>query len=120
MAHVEHLRRLADERGWTLGPHGLHDAQSGKRLEAEREVGVYERLGLPWIPPELREDTGEIEAAEAGTLPRLVEIGDVQGDLHSHTDWTDGIASLDEMASTAKARGYSYLALTDHSQGLAM
>jgi DNA polymerase (family 10) len=117
--HVQHLQRLATARGWSLGPHGLADA-TGTRLAGETEVGVYERLDLPWIAPELREDQGEIEAAQAGSLPRLIEIGDVRGDLHSHTNWTDGAASLDEMARAARARGYAYLALTDHSQSLAM
>jgi DNA polymerase (family 10) len=81
---------------------------------------VYERLGLAWIPPELREDQGEIEAALAGSLPRLVEIGDIKGDLHTHTNWTDGTDTLEEMARAAKARGYQYMALTDHTQNLAM
>jgi DNA polymerase (family 10) len=87
-------------------------------LAGERELGVYERLGLAWIAPELREDTGEIEAAQSGTLPRLIEIGDLKGDLHSHTNWTDGTANLEEMARAARDKGYAYLALTDHSQSL--
>src|SRR5205814_4483042 len=99
---------------------GLEDDASGKLLEREREVGVYERLGLPWIPPELREDEGEIEAAQTGSLPRLVEIGDIKGDLHTHTNWTDGSETLEDMAKAARARGYQYMALTDHTQNLAM
>jgi DNA polymerase (family 10) len=118
-AHVQHLQRLASARGWSLGPNGLEDAQ-GTLLAGDKEVGIYERLDLAWIPPELREDQGEIEAAQSGSLPRLVEIGDIRGDLHTHTDWTDGIASLDEMARAARAKGYAYMALTDHSQSLAM
>ena len=118
-AHVEHLRRLAEARGWSFGPRGVEDA-NGTRVAGETERGVYERLDLAWIPPELREDQGEIEAAQNGSLPRLVELGDIRGDLHTHTNWTDGIATLDEMAKAARAKGYAYMALTDHSQSLAM
>jgi DNA polymerase (family 10) len=99
---------------------GLEDDATGKLLERERETAVYERLGLPWIPPELREDEGEIEAGLAGSLPRLVELSDIKGDLHTHTNWTDGTQPLEEMAKAAKAKGYQYMALTDHTQNLAM
>ena len=119
-AHIARLEALARDRGWVLSPLGLEDDATGQVLEREREAGVYERLGLPWIPPELREDDGEIEAAQAGSLPRLVELGDIKGDLHTHTNWTDGTQSLEDMAKDAKARGYQYMALTDHSQNLAM
>jgi DNA polymerase (family 10) len=81
---------------------------------------VYEALGLPWIPPELRENCGEIEAAAEGRLPELVELGHIRGDLHMHTTETDGRASLLEMAHAARARGYEYIAITDHSKALAM
>ncbi|MCA1646927.1 MAG: PHP domain-containing protein, partial [Chloroflexi bacterium] len=81
---------------------------------------VYERLGLPWIPPELREDEGEIEAGLAGSLPQLVQLSDIKGDLHTHTSWTDGTDTLEDMARGARAKGYQYMALTDHSQNLAM
>jgi DNA polymerase (family X) len=83
-------------------------------------VKIYERLGLPWIAPELREDEGEIEAGLAGNLPELVELSDIKGDLHTHTNWTDGTDTLEEMAKAAKAKGYQYMALTDHTQNLAM
>ena len=119
-AHVERLEALARARGWRLGPLGLEDDASGKLLEREREAGVYDRLGLPWIPPELREDHGEIEAAQSGTLPRLLEFGDIKGDLHTHTNWTDGTDTLEDMAKAARSRGYQYMALTDHTQNLAM
>jgi len=119
-AHVARLEALAEERGWQLTDLGLEDAATGKRIAGESEVEVYERLGLPWIPPELREDTGEIEAAQADTLPKLIELDDIKGDLHSHTNWTDGTQTLDEMAKAAKARGYQYLALTDHTQNLTL
>jgi DNA polymerase (family 10) len=79
---------------------------------------VYAALDLPWIAPELREDEGEIEAAQAGTLPTLIELADIKGDLHSHSDWTDGTQSLEEMAKAARARGYQYLAVTDHTRNL--
>jgi DNA polymerase (family X) len=119
-AHVARLEALARERGWRLSPLGLEDDATGKLVEREHEAIIYERLGLTWIPPELREDTGEIEAAQSGSLPRLVEIGDIQGDLHTHTNWTDGTQTLEDMARAARARGYAYMALTDHTQNLAM
>jgi DNA polymerase (family 10) len=119
-AHVARLEALARARGWTLTSLGLEDDATGKLLERERETAVYERLGLPWIPPELREDEGEIEAGLAGSLPRLVELSDIKGDLHTHTNWTDGTQPLEEMAKAAKAKGYQYMALTDHTQNLAM
>ena len=119
-AHVARLEALARARGWQLTALGLEDEATGKLLEREHEPGIYERLGLPWIPPELREDGGEIEAAQSGTLPRLVELSDIKGDLHTHTSWTDGTETLDDMARAAKARGYAYMALTDHTQNLAM
>jgi DNA polymerase (family 10) len=119
-AHVERLEQLARERGWRLSAFGLEDDASGKLLERESETLIYERLGLPWIPPELREDEGEIEAGQSGTLPRLVELADIKGDLHTHTNWTDGTQPLEEMAKAAKAKGYQYMALTDHTQNLAM
>ena len=119
-SHVRRLEGLARERGWRLSPLGLEEDATGRLLEREREAGVYERLGMPWIPPELREDQGEIEAALAGSLPRLVELSDVQGDLHTHTNWTDGTDTLEDMAKVAKAKGYAYMALTDHTQNLAM
>jgi len=119
-AHVARLEALARERGWKLTGLGLEDDATGKLLERERETGVYERLGLPWIPPELREDEGEIEAGLAGSLPELVALGDIKGDLHTHTNWTDGTQTLEDMAKAARAKGYAYLALTDHSQNLAM
>jgi len=118
--HVARLEALARSRGWRLTPLGLEDDATGQLLEREREVGIYERLGLQWIPPELREDRGEIEAAQAGTLPRLIEFSDIKGDLHTHTNWTDGTETLEDMAKAARARGYEYMALTDHTHNLAM
>lgn len=86
--------------------------------DAETEEAVYGALGMEWIPPELREDRGEVEAAKAGTLPRLIEVSDLRGDLHLHTTWSDGRGSPLEMAQAAAKRGYEYLAITDHSGGL--
>ena len=117
-AHVAHLTQLASEQGWTLSAFGLEDELTGARLAGESEVEVYERLGLAWVPPELREDEGEIEAALDGNLPRLIEQADLKGDLHCHTRETDGSNSLEEMALAARARGYDYMALTDHSRSL--
>jgi DNA polymerase (family X) len=119
-AHVARLEALASARGWRLSAFGLEEDATGKLLERASEVALYERLGLPWIPPELREDEGEIEAGLAGNLPKLVELSDVKGDLHTHTNWTDGTDTLEEMAKAARAKGYEYMALTDHSQNLAM
>jgi DNA polymerase (family 10) len=84
------------------------------------EEEVYEALGLQWIPPEIRENQGEIEAAEAGKLPKLVELSDIRGDVHMHTKETDGRATLEEMAQAAHAMGHQYIAITDHSKALAM
>jgi DNA polymerase (family 10) len=95
-----------------------HLQRLGDLPVAATEDEVYARLDLPWIAPELREDTGEIEAARQGSLPHLLEQADLQGDLHCHTQWTDGVASLEEMARAARARGYAYMALTDHSRSL--
>src|SRR5690606_30342348 len=81
---------------------------------------VYAALGLPWVPPELREDAGEVEAALRGELPRLVTLEDLRGDLHTHTDLTDGVASLEEMAAAAAGRGHAYYAVTDHAPDLVM
>jgi DNA polymerase (family X) len=115
-AHVDRLQRLAAARGAHLGVEGVH--ADGHLVAAATEADIYHALDLPWIAPELREDTGEIEAAMGPGLPKLIAIGDLQGDLHCHTDWTDGIDSLEAMATAARARGYAYMALTDHSRSL--
>jgi DNA polymerase (family 10) len=108
------LRNLAIERGWKLNEYGLFDS-GGKRLAGKTEEEVYEKLGLKYVPPELRENRGEIEAAGTGKLPDLVTFDDVRGDLQMHTTWSDGSATLEEMATGAKARAYEYIAVTDHS-----
>jgi DNA polymerase (family 10) len=117
-AHNIALRRRAQEKGWKLNEYGLFTG--GRRLAGKTEEAVYSRLGLPWIAPELREDRGELEAAEEGRLPDLVEEKRLRGDLHCHTDRTDGRNTIEEMAAAARARGYDYLAVTDHSQAVSV
>jgi DNA polymerase (family 10) len=109
---------MASRRGWKINEYGLFRESDGKRIAGREEEEIYSALGLPWIPPELREDAGEIEAALEGNLPDLLEAADIQGDLHAHTRWSDGSHGLEELVEAAKARGYRYLAVTDHSKGL--
>ncbi|SFP83815.1 DNA polymerase (family 10) [Geopseudomonas sagittaria] len=117
-AHNIALRRLAQERGLKISEYGLYRGR--QRLAGDSEAAIYQALGLPWIAPELREARGEIEAAQAGTLPQLVELGDLRGDLHAHTRASDGRNGLEEMALAAQAAGLEYLAITDHSRHLAI
>jgi len=117
-AHNIAIRRLAQKRGLKINEYGVF--RGDERIAGEDEASVYESVGLPWIPPELREDRGEIEAAHAGTLPRLVESADLRGDLHAHTRASDGHDSLREMALAARAAGLEYLAITEHSRHLAV
>ncbi|WP_284581336.1 DNA polymerase/3'-5' exonuclease PolX [Streptomyces sp. 2P-4] len=119
-AHNIRTRELAARHGLKLSEYGLFDTETGENLASETEEDVYARLGLPWIPPALREDRGEIAAALRGELPELVTERDIRGDLHTHTDLTDGLASLEDMAAAAAARGYAYYAVTDHAPDLAM
>ena len=114
------LRDRAIQRGYKLNEYGLYRIDTGAAIAGESEEGIYEALGLSFVPPELRENRGEIEAAERGTLPRLIERRDVRGDLHMHTTATDGRADAETMARTAKDAGLSYIAITDHTQSLAM
>jgi DNA polymerase (family 10) len=117
--HNVAIRARAVKMGLKLSEYGLFRVEGG-RVAGETEEGVYQGLGLPWIPPELRENCGEIEAAAEGRLPKLVELKQIRGDLHMHTTETDGRAPLEEMAEAARARGYQYIAITDHSKALAM
>ncbi|MDL4820642.1 DNA polymerase/3'-5' exonuclease PolX [Actinomadura opuntiae] len=119
-AHNIRTREIAVKAGLKLSEYGLFDADSGDLVVSSTEEEVYERLGLPWIHPALREDTGEIEAALKDDLPRLVTVEDLRGDLHSHTDLTDGIASLEDMVAAAADRGLEYYAITDHAPNLFM
>jgi len=119
-AHNIRTREIAVRKGLKLSEYGLFDAKSSDLIVAETEEEVYERLGLPWIPPTLREDRGEIEAALHGELPTLVELKDIRGDLHTHTNLTDGLAPLEQMIATARERKYAYYAVTDHAPMLYM
>jgi DNA polymerase (family 10) len=119
-AHNIKIREIAVKKGLKLSEWGLFHAKDGSLIAALSEEVVYEALGLPWIPPTMREDRGEVEAARAGTLPTLVEARDLRGDLHTHTNLTDGLAPLEEMLDTAAARGYAYYAVTDHAENLSM
>lgn len=115
-SHNIALRKLGQARGLKINEYGVF--RGAKRIAGETEESVYAAVGLPYIPPELREDRGEIEAARAGALPRLVELGDLRGDLHAHTRASDGHASIRDMALAARARGLAYLAITEHSRRL--
>jgi DNA polymerase (family 10) len=108
------LRTLAIEQRCKLNEYGLFD-QNESRLSGKTEDGIYEKLGLRYVPPELRENRGEIEAAKEGRLPELVRFEDIKGDLQMHTTWSDGSAELEQMARAAMERGYQYIAVTDHS-----
>ena len=116
-AHVVHIREIAQKRGLSLSEYG-YKQQDGAEILTPEESEVYQKLGLPWIPPELREDRGEIQAAEAGQLPNLVQQDQIRGDLHAHTNWSDGVSSLAGMAEAARARGYRYLVISDHTHSL--
>ncbi len=116
-AHNVRLRELAQSRGLSLSEHGFK-LENGRTRECATEDQVYALLGLPWIPPELREDRGEVQAALERRLPALLASGDIRGELHAHTDWSDGAASLEEMAAAAVAAGLEYLVITDHSRSL--
>jgi DNA polymerase (family 10) len=119
-AHNIALRDRAIGRGLKLNEYGLFTIEGNTKLAGDDEDALYEALGLAFVPPELREDRGEIDAAERRQLPRLVDRADLQGDLHSHTDVTDGRADIETMARAALAAGLRYLAITDHSKSLAM
>jgi DNA polymerase (family X) len=114
--HNVALRDRAKRRGWKLSEYGLFEGN--KNLASRSEEEIYKKLGLQWVPPELREDLGEIEAAEKGELPKLVELGDIKGDLQMHTTASDGKASIEEMAEAAKKLGYEYILITDHSKAV--
>jgi len=116
--HLNRLQQAATERGYLLDDEGLRSVDDG-RLLASTEDGIYTALGLPFIPPELRNEGDEVDAARAGRLPRLVSRANIRGDLHMHTHWSDGRDSIEAMVSQALALGYEYMAITDHSSGAA-
>jgi len=116
-AHNVRLRELAQQRGLSLSEHGFKKPGGGEIL-CDSEEEVYRRLGLPWVPPELREDRGEIQAAQRGQLPELVGLDDLAGELHAHSTWSDGQNSIEEMARAAMSLGLRYLVISDHSQSL--
>jgi DNA polymerase (family X) len=118
--HNVSLRTRALKMGLSLNEYGLFRIEGEARVAGDSEEQIYETLGLPWIPPELRENSGELDAALEGRLPALVRSTDIRGDLHMHTTETDGRATLEEMAEAARAMGYEYIAITDHSKALAM
>jgi DNA polymerase (family X) len=125
--HNIRLRGIARDRGWSLSEKGfLRIDEDGAAVSPAElrtfptETDAYAFLDLPFIEPELREDRGEIEAARAGSLPRLINRADLRGDLHSHSDWSDGVHTIEQMAETARARGHAYQVLTDHTRSLAI
>jgi DNA polymerase (family 10) len=117
-AHNVAVRQIAIRQKLKLSEYGLFDTGTGELIVSRTEEEVYARLGLAWIPPAMREDHGEVEAAARGEIPRLVQTSDLRGDLHTHTDLTDGVASLEDMVAAAARRGYEYYAITDHAPNL--
>lgn len=113
-AHNIALRALANERGWKLNEYGLFDGE--RRIAGATEEDVYGKLDLAFVPPELREDRGEVVLAKKKRLPKLVSLSDIRGDLHVHSEWSDGTVPIADMAAAARERGYAYMAITDHSQ----
>ncbi len=116
--HNVKIRELARQKGLKVNEYGVF--RGDEKIAGATEEDVYAALGLPWIAPELREDWGEVDAALENKLPKLIELKDIQGDLHSHSNWSDGRYEMEDMAEAARARGYKYLAVTDHSRSLAV
>jgi DNA polymerase (family 10) len=119
-AHNVRIREIAVRLGLRLSEYGLLRVENGERIASRTEEEIYHALGMSWVPPCLREDGGEVEAALRGELPRLVGMQDLRGDLHTHTNLTDGVSSLEEMVAAAAGRGYEYYAVTDHAPDLVM
>jgi DNA polymerase (family 10) len=113
--HNVAIREQAVRKGLKVSEYGIEVVETGEIFASDDEADVYGRLGMAWVPPELRENRGEIEAARKDALPALVEAAQIRGDLHVHTDWTDGKATLETMVAAAQARGYGYVNITDHS-----
>ena len=119
-AHNVATREIAVRKKLKLSEYGLFEVETGNLLVSATEEEVYERLGLDWVPPPMREDNGEVQAAQRHQLPELIQLTDIKGDLHSHTNLTDGVGTLEEMVEAARARGYEYFAVTDHAPNLFM
>ena len=117
-AHNIRIREMAVRKGFKINEYGIFDEKSGDRIAGEKEEDIYRLMGIPFIPPELREDRGEIEAALNGTLPNLIQKKDIKADLHVHSRYSDGAHSIREIAEEAIKMGYEYVAITDHSQSL--
>jgi len=118
--HNVRIREFAVRKGLKLSEYGLFRVDDGSLVVSETEEEVYAKLGLAWVPPTMREDRGEVDAALKGTLPALVTVEDIQGDLHTHTNLTDGVSTLEEMVAAARERGLRYYAVTDHAKNLPM
>ncbi|MFA4829483.1 MAG: DNA polymerase/3'-5' exonuclease PolX [Thermodesulfovibrionales bacterium] len=116
--HNIRLREMAVKKGLKLNEYGIFRGKDNKKLGGKDENDVYKILGLQYVPPEMREDRGEIEAAQKNALPKLIELSDIKGDLHVHTKQSDGSHTLEELIDAARGRGYEYIAITDHSKGL--
>lgn len=117
--HNVHLRDIAKSKGLKVSEYGVFDVISGKKIAGKTEEEVYKAIGMQWIPPEMREDRGEIELALEGKIPKLVELSDIKGDLHIHSTWTDGMNTIEEIAKyVIENYGYEYIALTDHSKAV--
>jgi DNA polymerase (family 10) len=114
--HNIRIREMAVRKGLKISEYGVFADADGRRVAGETEEDVYAAIGLPWIPPELREDSGEVEAALKGALPRLIEVADIRGDLHAHTDASDGHHTIEALAEAARARGYEYVIVSEHSR----
>lgn len=116
--HNVKMRSLANELGYKVNEYGVFRLSDGTKVAGETEEGVYEALGMQWMPPEMREDRGEVDLARKGQVPRVVTLSDICGDLHTHSEASDGVDPVEAMAAAAEARGYEYLAITDHSHSL--
>lgn len=115
--HNVRIREIAQARGWRLNEYGLL-GEGGEVIASATEEGIFEALGLEWVPPELREDAGEIQAAQSGRLPLLIQAEDIRGDTHCHSTWSDGVHTIEEMARGAQALGMQYMVVSDHSKAL--
>ncbi|MGB9622931.1 MAG: DNA polymerase/3'-5' exonuclease PolX, partial [Candidatus Bathyarchaeia archaeon] len=118
--HNIKVRRIATKKGFKLNEYGLYQRETGQKIRGEDEAEIYLLLGMDWIEPELREDRGEIEAASSHNLPKLITTADVKGDLHVHTNWSDGIGSIQDMVDKAQRMRLEYIAICDHSKSLAI